>query len=310
MSVGVVTHIPLIFFLIGLIYFLVTSVNEITARQSTLRQIDNLYKSDLEDGNKNLDKITSNLATKYEAMASAARNDALKTNMFKPNDLSDAGMGIDKNTTIKQYRSLKNKLTTLSAIGAGQTDNDLLTASIMRELTTLIDSDSPDSRGNFTNQASAFALWYVNLENFAPIVRLRSDNLLAIAMTCAGIIGAFTAAYRKRVLDPKVDETASKSMLSSKSILSMTLEAVIIGVGSGILTFLMVKGGKGAFFLEMNGEVNAVNPYSATLAALVAGLFTDKFYNLLRELVDKAIERVKGVADENTPPSSKSDPAK
>ena len=301
---------PFYIFVIVLVYSLVISVNEITARQSMLRLVESLQKDTLTTQTGELEKVNNSLTTQINDLNQQLKTSGTTTNIFHlGNTTPDSGSTEDLQT----LQTLKTRLLTLSAVGAGPLDTNLLGENIMKALSNLSNNrisymyESPSSSTLpspiQSNAGGGFWGFWNFIESALPFQRLRSDNLLAVAMTCAGIIGAFTAAYRKRKLDPDVDET------SSSSIVSMTVEAVIIGCGSGLLTFLAVKGGKSVFFLELNGEINAVNPYSGAFAGFIAGLFTEKLFALLSELVDGAIKKIRGLAAEDSRTPSKPAPA-
>lgn len=105
-----------------------------------------------------------------------------------------------------------------------------------------------------------------------------SDHLVAIALMCCGTIGAFIAAIRRN--------------RHSK------LHLVTMGAAAGFITFLVIKGGRYVFLLQLSGDVGSLNPYSCALAALIAGLFTDRAYLLLSDVVANFASRIEaGIGD-------------
>ena len=273
-------RVPAFGLVIVLFYPLVVAVNEIASRQSILHLLESLQREAL------MAKVGE-----VEALTSAATGGDPPKAANRPNL---------KTHEVRDLQALKNRLLTLSAVGAGHGTNGMLTQEIMAEVisrssgwyATSFDAsghEPPKTKGAAFNAAWSF------LEHALPFGRFRNDNLLAIAMTSAGFIGAFSAAYRKRKLDPRVDEK------SASAILAMTGEALIVGCSSSLLTFLAIKGGKGVLFLEVNGAVAAVNPYSGTFTAFVAGLFTEKLFVLLNEIVNSASERLLSVARDPKP---------
>jgi hypothetical protein len=252
---------PFYLFFLCLVITLVVAVNEISSRQTLLQLIDTLQKEAI-------------AAENHELRGGLART-VLKENPSK--------------LTPELLSSLRNALLTLSAIGAPY-GSGILNDDIMAELHL---SSKPSSAIPFIVEKDEHGRFWALLLQYSPIPQMRTDNLLAAGMICAGIVGAFSAAFRKRKLNPKVDET------SGTSVVEMTIEAVIIGTGAALLCFLAVKGGRHAFFLEFSGAIAMVNPYSGTFSAFVAGLFTEKLFGLLSELVDAATERIKGATQPN-----------
>lgn len=103
---------------------------------------------------------------------------------------------------------------------------------------------------------------------------LSSEYLLAIVVTCSGVLGSFSAAFRD----------------SNRKL----LQPLMLGTATGIITFLAIMGGKDIFLQEMNGGSFLLNPYSSALAGLVAGIFTERSFGLLSDLFDKATDNIRG----------------
>ena len=101
----------------------------------------------------------------------------------------------------------------------------------------------------------------------------RTNVLLAIAVVSCGLIGSLIAGLR------------NPSQLRFRS--------AVLGLAAGFVAFLTIRGGKAILLAESAGDVPLLNPYSLALVGLLAGLFTERGYELLSEVVDNFIERVK-----------------
>lgn len=111
------------------------------------------------------------------------------------------------------------------------------------------------------------------------LLKLSSDVLLAIAVICCGALGALIGALRSGV--------------------SLTLQAFCIGLAAGLIVFLVIKGGH-SLFLRTGGEIAMFNPFASAFAGLLAGLFTEKAYSLISDLVDALVVNIRGAF--KTPP--------
>lgn len=110
-----------------------------------------------------------------------------------------------------------------------------------------------------------------------------SDILLSfIAVFCGGI-GSVIAGLRK-----KDDFTA--------------LRDVILGLASGFVVYIVLRGGKYVFLLQQ-GEVT-LNPYGFALSGLLTGLFTERAYGILILLIaalEKHLQKAIGEDQGDTP---------
>lgn len=105
---------------------------------------------------------------------------------------------------------------------------------------------------------------------------IRSEILFAWTLMACGIIGAAMAVLRSSTRE-------------------MT-RALVLGLPTGFVVFLAIKGGKHLFLLQVQGETLALNPYGGAFAALLAGLFTEKAYEVLSIIVNDFVERLKAAA--------------
>ncbi|WP_271103996.1 hypothetical protein [Pseudomonas tohonis] len=112
------------------------------------------------------------------------------------------------------------------------------------------------------------------------LLKLSSDVLLAIVVICCGALGALIGSLRSGVI--------------------LTLQAFCIGLAAGLIVFLAIKGGR-SLFLHSSGEMVMFNPYASAFAGLLAGLFTEKAYALISDLVDALVANIRGAF--KSPPS-------
>ncbi len=114
------------------------------------------------------------------------------------------------------------------------------------------------------------------IEAYQPFLLLSSDQLLALAVMACAAIGAMIAALRGNGL--------------------MTLRALALGIATGFVVYLAIKGGKHVFLLQMQTEVVAFNPYGSAFAGLLAGMFTEKAYQIINTFVDEVTNRLHAVS--------------
>lgn len=77
-----------------------------------------------------------------------------------------------------------------------------------------------------------------------------------------------------------------------------------LGASAGFVAYLAVNGG--VFLLVTDSTANGIiaNPFGSAFFAIVAGLFTEKGYRFLSEVIDQATAKATGKQDR----SSLSDP--
>ena len=119
---------------------------------------------------------------------------------------------------------------------------------------------------------------------------MASDQLLSLVVIMSGTIGAVIAAIRaKRVLSPT---------------------DIGFGVAAGFITLLAIRGGKNVLVVSNEDVSFYMNPYSSAFFGLLAGLFTDRAYELLRKFVDKLVKGLEKTFELNPPPSADDDSPK
>ncbi len=124
---------------------------------------------------------------------------------------------------------------------------------------------------------------------------LSSETLLALIVIFCGGIGALIGGLR------------SEQGYA-------TLRPLMLGVASGFVAYLAIKGGKFVFVLHLPDGSLPENPYGVAFAGILVGLFTETAYDLLRHLVEDIVERIKsamrsgnGDNGDKPPPTSTGD---
>ncbi|WP_147446444.1 hypothetical protein [Corallococcus sp. CA047B] len=115
------------------------------------------------------------------------------------------------------------------------------------------------------------------LQNFwaqIPLEHARTDYLLALVVACCALVGAIIAMLRE-----------GGARFATKQ--------VVLGLASGFVAFLSLRGGRSVFMMELSGDVPHFNPYSMAFAGLLVGLFTRKAYELLGILVQELDGRLR-----------------
>jgi len=90
---------------------------------------------------------------------------------------------------------------------------------------------------------------------------LSSDQLLAIAVIAAAVFGALAGGLRREDL--------------------RYLRPILAGLAAGFIVYLGIRGLRGVFVSGGAGPVSDFNAFSATLAALLAGIVAERMYGLL-----------------------------
>jgi hypothetical protein len=119
--------------------------------------------------------------------------------------------------------------------------------------------------------------------------RKRSEHLLAIAVVLASVLCGLLAVVRRNRV-PRI-------------------RTLTIGAATGFIVFLAIKGGRYVFLMQLQGEPIAYNPYSATFVALLAGLFSERAYELLSALVADLENRLQGALKSDSPQRAPESPA-
>jgi len=120
--------------------------------------------------------------------------------------------------------------------------------------------------------------WFLQLTGFR-FYYSRSEMLLAVVILGCATIGTLVSGFR------------NNEPLRSRHI--------TLGIASGFIAFLSIKGGKSVFLVVPADVQVSVNAYSGAFAALLAGLFTERFHQLLSSLVETLARRVESIVGQD-----------
>jgi hypothetical protein len=179
---------------------------------------------------------------------------------------------------IKLLETLKRSLQTLTALGSDNIDFTVREIEKQfRQFNQHIDAPQKIADTKATHvQVNTVPTFF--LETAAIFLVLSFDQLLAIAIMACGAIGSMITALR--------------------SDRDMTLRALSLGIASGFVVYLAIKGGKQVFLLQTQGEIAAFNPsYGSAFAGLLAGLFTERAHQILSTIVDDFAERLRAASN-------------
>lgn len=120
------------------------------------------------------------------------------------------------------------------------------------------------------------------------LARLNSDYLLALALVSVGLCGGLIGWFRQELkIEASIyNKTRPKSYAVNPS-------NMLLGLAAGFLVLLSIKGGKAVFIIDHRADLATFNPYSSSLVALLAGLYSDKAFRLLTGLVGTFEDRFK-----------------
>ena len=96
--------------------------------------------------------------------------------------------------------------------------------------------------------------------------------LFAISILCSATIGSLIAGVREHGRVP--------------------IRNIFLGFAAGFIAFLAIKGGKFLFVITAFGATAPLNPYGGAFAGLLAGMFTNRAYELLSIMVDDLFSRL------------------
>lgn len=97
-----------------------------------------------------------------------------------------------------------------------------------------------------------------------------TEMLLAITVMCCTATGAMIAGFR------------GGSHVTSRSIL--------IGVASGFVVYLGVKGGRFLFLLETGQNTILINPFGTAFVGVLVGLFSDMAYGAIKDVFESLVK--------------------
>lgn len=178
-------------------------------------------------------------------------------------------------STIRDLRSLLTNVRVVQSVGSNFTDSIQYIASNFSRIssgTYMAPYLDPDGDQTIADQLfEVFFRWPG---------KLNSEILLAITVCLGGLVGALVAGFRTD---------------------AGTLHRDIpLGIASGFVVYLAIKGGKFVFLMQTQETSFAMNPYGCAFAGLLAGLFTEKAYLLLTALIDELSRRLTNVVTSDT----------
>jgi hypothetical protein len=168
---------------------------------------------------------------------------------------------------LSRLELLATRLQELNALGA-KNEKD--------ELWSIAQAVYPPHGETATNGPTLNQFVGVILESLTFIPRASSDLLLALTVVACGAVGSMIASFRQ--------------------FNSVTPRSFVLGVSSGFIAYLAIKGGRHVFLLQTSGDPIVFNPYGSAFAALLTGLFTERAYELLSTIVDDFSKRVRAAA--------------
>ncbi len=258
--------------LLVLAFTAVFSISEIAARESILSiltgQIASL-KAEFVEQNRNVSPILPSQTTAKASPTSEVEF------IYKIDHVSKQREQLLEE--LKLLETLKRSLQTLTVLGSDNIDFTLREIEKQfRQFNQHIDTPQNVADTKATHvQATTVSAFF--LETSAIFLVLSSDQLLAIAIMACGAIGSMITALR--------------------SDRDMTLQALSLGIASGFVVYLAIKGGKQVFLLQTQGEIVAFNPYGSAFAGLLAGLFTERAYQIISTIVDDFAERLRAASN-------------
>lgn len=172
---------------------------------------------------------------------------------------------------IERVEDLKRSIQSLAALGAEDWSRSL--RATQRKFADLSRSELPQSAESTAVSPDFSRLTVMKV---SQLLLYSSDQLLAIILLSCGSIGAMISSLRSNQ--------------------SLSLRSFILGLASGFVAYLIIKGGRHVFLLQSQGEIIAFNPYGSAFAGLLAGLFTEKAHQLLSFLVDDIAHRIRAAS--------------
>lgn len=103
--------------------------------------------------------------------------------------------------------------------------------------------------------------------------RFQTESLLAITVMCCTAVGAMIAGFRGGE--------------------GIEYRSVFLGVASGFVVYLGVKGGRFLFLVETGTSPVLINPYGTAFVGVLVGLFSESAYEALREMFDSLTHRLR-----------------
>jgi len=241
-------------------YLSVASIAEVMARQELLNIFEAKVIELTREGLEHNKNLLADIVKKQGDV-----NSAVKDIEEKNRDLA---------TLIGEIRKLSTRLRTLTLGGSNRSSETLM--NIAFEYQKLLKATLPNEEPQ--NE-------FIILSAFSTIdfISWRSSTfLIATLAVLSGIIGSLVTVFR----------------LDKYSI--DFLKRIVLGIATGYISFLLIKGGRSLFLLEGTDVLPILNPYSAALFSLIGGMFTEKVFALLGDLFDGLIRRLNGKGNTQT----------
>jgi hypothetical protein len=173
--------------------------------------------------------------------------------------------GQDERDLIEEFDRHRSLLQTLSTSGVQRTADSFPE---IRNNVQHVLRNGADKSATTAGESSGDIPWYYF------ITRCSSDLLLSWVVIFSGTIGAVIAAIRKQ------------------RELGLHPRDLAFGFAAGFITVLAIRGGKNVMVIQIADVSFTLNPYASAFLGLMAGLFTEKAYLLLRKFVDKLVDGV------------------
>lgn len=241
-------------------YLSVASIAEVMARQELLNIFEAKVIELTREGLEHNKNLLADIVKKQGDV-----NSAVKDIEEKNRDLA---------TLIGEIRKLSTRLRTLTLGGSNRSSETLM--NIAFEYQKLLKATLPNEEPQNG---------FIILSAFSTIdfISWRSSTfLIATLAVLSGIIGSLVTVFR----------------LDKYSI--DFLKRIVLGIATGYISFLLIKGGRSLFLLEGTDVLPILNPYSAALFSLIGGMFTEKVFALLGDLFDGLIRRLNGKGNTQT----------
>lgn len=158
----------------------------------------------------------------------------------------------------------KNVIPTASAVALTGTSASTSATAITG---VTIDSDNSDAGGilGIDSIVGKFS-------RVGNISHLPSNILLAIGVIFAAGVGSLSAELRRQK--------------------PATLVQYAVGISGGFIAYLAIKGGSFLVVSPAQRGISTLNPYGVALVGVLVGLFSDRAYALIQELVDDVTDRL------------------
>ncbi len=176
---------------------------------------------------------------------------------------------------INQLEQLKRDLQTMITLGS---DNEQLSLRFIQKKFMSITTPETYTEPFYKRDLSKNQFSIFFSESIEDFLRLSSDHLLAISIMACGIIGAM------------INELRSEKKL-------MTFRALSLGLTSGFVVYLAIKGGKHVFILQTQGDLVAFNPYGSAFVGLLSGLFTERLHQAMTMIANDFFERLQAASN-------------